>query len=543
MARPGPVAYDSAMTGSDLQDRRRSLAAWSRPGERLWLIAAFLTPVLVYLPAALAEYGFSESYRLLAFYYRGPSIRHLMLAEGRPGFAVWAGLAFGLLSGSIRALSAVRFLNICTIGLTAALVAMILRRAGLRDMDAMLGGIASMMLPSFQLFAATAAMGGAVVAAVLASIAALRTRSVAGNGGALSLIEPAAWLVAAQATYQPAAMMFFAFAAVLLLLPDFDRADLRRMLRKFTIVGVTAAVIEFALFLVGRHLFPEELIGAPRAQLSLDPLAKLAWFFGLPMAHATNLWVLRPNLLAGVVLAIAISAGLSLTVRAREDRWLSMAVAFMLVPISYLPNLAVVENHSSFRSQPALAALFLFFYILILHAALRSRRGLLTIVMAAFTVFACVTARSNVMSYIVRPQVRELQLVRNTLRALPDDYRTIGIRKAVFTDTFAPAVFADEFGYPSTALPWSFAELTWLVLREQAESTGREIPVLVDVLGSANRDAPIVPATVRPDTIIDWGEVLRAERDRPTMLARLMDAPRERMPRPPPAESEKRPWP
>jgi hypothetical protein len=542
------------MTGPSLQDPRRSLAPWSRGEDPFWLIVAFVTPVLVYLPAVIAEYGFSESYRLLAYYVHGPSVRRLMLAEGRPVYAAWAGLVFGFLSGSIRALSLVRLLNITAIGLDAVLVAMILKRAGLREIDAMMGGIAAMMLPSFQLFAGTAAMGGAPVAAIFAAIAALLTcndgRPGPANGSPTSargsseitnqagertgivgaqrqreeLDQPAAprrplvgcalWLVAAQATYQPAAMLFFAFAAVLLLVPDLDRTAFRGRLRRFAIVGLAAATIEFALFLGGRILFSEELVGAPRAQLSFEPLAKLAWFFGLPMAHATNAWVLRPDPLIGVFLALVLSVGLSLACRSREDRWLRIGVAFVLVPISYLPNLVVVENHSSFRSQPALATLFLFFYVIILHGALRTRRVAFSIVMVAMTVFACITARNDLVRYIVRPQVRELQLVRETLNAMPGRYGAIGVRKSDFRDTLAPSVFYDEFGYPSTALPWSFTELTWLVLREQAKATGGEVPAIIDVLGEANRDAPIVPATVRPDTIIDWGVVLRAERDR-----------------------------
>jgi hypothetical protein len=492
------------MPNRSRDDTHESSTRRIRSAHFAWIVIAFLTPIVVYLPAVLARYGFGESYRLLAFYESGPRVRHLMLAEGRPGFAVWAALCFGSVSGRIAALPAIRLVNLCAIGMTSVLVARVLWKAGLREVDAMLGGIAMMMLSPFQLFAATAGMGGAVVAAVFASIAALSTQG---------FVRPMLWLTAGQLTYQPAAMMYVSLVGARMLFPDLGRRAFRDQLRRFVIIAAPAALIELAVFLIGRRVFPAELLGAPRARLSFDPLSKLAWFFGLPIAQVTNLWVLRPNLLAGAVLATAIGACLFLTFREREDRWLSLGVAFALVPISYLPNLVVVENHSSFRSQPGLAALFFLFYMLIVHKPLRSRRAPFTIIMVVATTCACFIARHNVVNYMVRPQVRELQLVRNTLRELPRRYGVIGLRKAGFTDSLAPAVFGDEFGYPSTALPWSFIEITHLVLREQ-QAPGSPIPDLVDVLGAANRDAPAAPPTVTPDTVIDWGEVLRAERDR-----------------------------
>jgi hypothetical protein len=59
----------------------------------------------------------------------------------------------------------------------------------------------------------------------------------------------------------------------------------------------------------------------------------------------------------------------------------------------------------------------------------------------------------------------------------------------------------DEFGYPSTALPWSTYTLTWLVLAERMEGDTAAFHV------TDARDAAVVP-----DTVIDWGEVLRAGR-------------------------------
>jgi hypothetical protein len=506
-----------------------------RSADAGWIAIAFLTPILVYLPVVLAEYGFSESWRLLAFYINGPAVRKLVLAEGRPLYALWGATVFGFLSGSIRALSVVRFMNLCTIGAAAVLISRILQKAGLRTIDATLVGIATMMLPSFQLFAGMAGIGNAPLAAVLACIAVLSVHrlapgigparqrdpgispagasAVTTRSGLRSLIAPTLWLVAAQAAYQPAAMMYFAFAAVLLLLPELERIEFRGRFIRYAIPGLTALVVEFILFQAGKSFFPRELLGAPRASLNLDPFAKLAWFFGLPMAHATNPWVLRPHLLFGVLLTIAVSAGLSVRMRASEDRWLKLALAFALIPFCYLPNLAVAENHPSFRSQPALASLLLFFCIIIVYAALRTKRTAFSVLMVAMTAFGCVMARKDVSAYIVRPQVRELQLVRQTLNAMPRGYHAIGLRKADYRDTLAPAVFYDEFGYPSTALPWSFIEITQLVLREQLPP-GSPVPALVDVLGAATRDAPAAPPTVVPDTIIDWGVVLRAERDR-----------------------------
>jgi hypothetical protein len=469
-----------------------------------------LLVLLCYLPLVFVSYGFSEDYRLLADFQRGATFRPLMLAEGRPGFALWARTVFSGLSG----IGSLAFVRLGAIILTAGLgvaFAIAWRRIGWPKFEAALAGTITVTLPSFQLFAATAAMGGALLAAAFGAAAAFIARSSLStrsrNRRAGAIIGSIALLLAGLATYQPGGLIFVAFAAIFLIAANPPAREFRRLAATFAVVAIPALLIALAIFLAGRDAYRPYLLGAPRADFALDPANKALWFLFFPLPQALNVWKLRPDLYLALAMMIALATGFVLHFRGcrlRSERALAM---LLLLPLSYLPNLVVVENHVSFRSLPALASLVLICYLTVLHDQFgrtrpRFYRALLS-VLAAIGLFA---AARTTLRYIALPQARELAAVRATLELLPDSVTTIAVIPSDFRDSLAPAVLYDEFGYPSTALPWSASDITWVVMRELHPSP--------DTTAMRTIDKPDANSTA---TVIDWGVTLRQlNRDRTT---------------------------
>jgi hypothetical protein len=501
--RKEPLDSADARTGTP--DRAQPVPAAGRR-DRRWIWLAGAITVACYAPVLFLEYGFSEDYRLLEGARLQGGLSRLLLAEGRPVYAVWARTLFGAL-GSIDALVLLRALNIGLLATVAVLLAATWRRSGVRAPWAALAGAATMTLPPFQLYAGTAAMGGVPFAMLAAGSAAfLAEAGVEGAGPR----RAGRWLAAtfvltlAFATYQPAGLFFWVVSAIAVLASP--RLPFRRAALWYGTVGAAAMAVSFGLFLIGRSMFPAELIeiGAPRGTLAFDPIEKLRWFLLLPLPRALSFWKLWPSLTLAFVLVLVLAGGLAIHLRRQPSALPRAAYALLLVPLVYLPNLIVSENHSSFRSMPALSALMFSLLILVASSQLSGgRRWLFRALLVAAALGGSVAAATTTVRYIAWPQARELALVEHTIAGLPDGTSALRIVPSDWQDSLAPMVLGDEFGYPSTALPWSRLAMTRLVIAESRP----------DLVGIPVADADSTAAAPAPgETVIDWGDVLRDAR-------------------------------
>ena len=123
------------------------------------------------------------------------------------------------------------------------------------------------------------------------------------------------------------------------------------------------------------------------------------------------------------------------------------------VPLSYLPNLMVAENWSSFR-------------------------------------------------LFVQPQREELAIVRRTMSGIPPSYTRIGVIMSTEEETLAPFSLYDEFGRPSTSFAWGVTDLPYLVMRELRPMADTSDIRVRDALA----DGPPL------DTVLNWKSILRNTR-------------------------------
>jgi hypothetical protein len=457
---------------------------WATTQRQRWLVAAFAAVVLCYLPTVFFEYGWGDDYRLLAFYGRGFDNMELMISQGRPVQALIANV----IGPNLTSISSLRWLRlgaITALGCSAALYAYAWTLSGSKPSEASLVSAATFALPAAQITASFSVLGFVTAGILAAGVAAL-----VADGSPTWTRFAIAWLLLALAVgvYPPAAMMFWAFAAVL----TFGRLDgVGERALRLGALGLSVLPIGLAFYLLGIARLPPPASQA-RGFLASDPIAKLDWFVRGALRDSLNLWNIRPLTVLAIAVGIACVAGMVLHVRGSAKKWPTLAAALVLPVLSYLPSLISAEPLPPYRTQMALSAIVLLYVVLGLRAGLASRPHLHSAVLAVTAVGALATAMNNTTTLVAAPKARELALVRSTLESVPLHGPPLRVIQATNAQALAGFTRYGEFGRPSLASWWGAESLTSLVLWELGGT--RQVWVVTD---SAD---------------IDWRQELREER-------------------------------
>jgi hypothetical protein len=481
------------------------------PGSTRAAISAGYWPLLVvcaallvaYLPVLFGQYGFSDDYRLLAFYDRDGTTRTLMVAEGRPVQAFWTDHLFASFT-SVEALARLRLINVLVIAGAAAMYAGTWVAARTSRPEAVMLAVVTFTLPSFHVVASVASMGVLPVSIAFAIAAAF----CASRGAVVHRFSSAGWsiaalllLVIAAAAYQPAAMFFWVCAAVFLFVRDVDSKAFVRQAAAFLAIGAAAMCVAAGLYAYGARRYGAEL-DPGRTGFVTDVPAKLAWFVSAPLEHALNLWNLVPSAALATLIGGVIVVGMGVRIgRCADGRFVRALMSVSLVPLAYLPNLVIAENWPSFRSQIALSPLILAYAAIALRTvAGASHVRAYRLGLAMLVGIGVGSAAWNVHVLFAAPQSREWDLVRREVAALGPEPRRLHTIRAHYLDGFAPGLTYDEFGRPSLSSPWAAVDMPYLALRE---------------LYPRRDTAALRVETYAGETgvhLIDWGAVLKKER-------------------------------
>jgi hypothetical protein len=96
------------------------------------------------------------------------------------------------------------------------------------------------------------------------------------------------------------------------------------------------------------------------------------------------------------------------------ERFSKYSIALSLLPLTYLPNLVIVEFWSSYRAQIALASMIILFWFFALHGYAKSlhdqiAKEALIYVLSLFVVVSVLFAAYNVQTYFAVPLSVELR--------------------------------------------------------------------------------------------------------------------------------------
>ena len=430
----------------------------------------------------------------------GISVRR-SISEGRPLFALKQYLVHGVVS-EIEHLRYVRFLGIVGVSLLAWSLYRLLARSGHRRFRSFcVAAIAGTTLP-FQVWVHWADPATHPFAAALSGFAALvadrassssRGRKWLPAGGAVVLLS------SAHALYQPAAMFYWVFAAVILLDPERVPREMFRKSGWHSAIGAAGLAAAWGLAFLGSTLYPARPV---RFGIAPDLPDRLAWLLH-PFQHALGFAVPSPHqwlppdggsLLPWTIL-IVIAAGLPPFLRSAGGGARSKyGVAALFLFLCFLPFLAA-ETRSMYRllaAPSALIVLYAYFGVEGLARAFRFR--ILPGFVAGAAAIACVLAASyQVRVLLVEPQVEEMEYLRGALTEEDlSRVRHIYIVQPTPRTTLAP-LRNHYLGRPSSQNRWISRAMVLALLSETAPAHTR-IPVT-----TVRFDEPLTPL---PDSLV-----------------------------------------
>lgn len=484
----------------------------------LLLVALLLT----YASVLLNTYAFMDDYSLLGAWVRVAERgwqreRELagIFASGRPVYGLLVDWIFPWMQtlGSLRWL---RFFGVIGIALLAWMICRALHNAGWGRVPSILAALSVSTMPPFQVYASWAAVSlfpFAGVSAGFAFVAAQRVFVTHEQRRPYALILAALmFLYGALTLYQPAAMYFWVFVAISVLGPTLSFSTVcTRMLWAGGIAAV-GMLLGFITYKLGLQWYGASTVVVPgRTALTLDIVGKLGWFLREPLTDGLNAMNLIPSRALSYGVVVFLGVGLFLYFRGTfAQRMAKLLVAGVLVPLSYLPNLVVLENWSSYRTQSALVSLIVLYAFYALWGyCQRLRQSLSSVifvgVLGCFTCVSMVLAARNVTLGFVIPQQREWQYLREQLKRIDlTQVEKLYVICARRSDFIAPILRYDEFGLSSTAARWVPESAVYFALSEVSPQFAR-IPV--EVVPAKNADT--IPASA---VVIDMRKLSRLRR-------------------------------
>ena len=458
----------------------------ARPYRAFFLfLAIFMT---CYGSVLVADYGIWDDYRELL---PGINVTSHRIAEGRPLYAFGAWL-FALWADEIEDLSYARLIGILGAAFLAWTVfCLLVRSGGSRFQSFCVGAIMCTTLP-FQVYVAWATTSYFPVAAIVSGFAfflgnwAFETR----HRHKKWILAPGAILVLSMgfAIYQPSAMFFWVFAAMILFKAERSVCDL---FNRFAWYCMITMIGLFSGLIIAKSgvmiLYPGK---SGRINFVEEPMVKLMWFLLDAFPNALNFALLSPSSLlfpsyekatvssghqtADVVIAwmifAVISCGLFMYFRGTcKERICKYLISLAVLIITYMPNLVSNTNYSAYRTLSSLSAVVVLYVYFAFQGYSRqcSFASLrVNAVMGGVTIICILSAAYHVRTYFVIPQVRELALMRSELaRKELSRIRNIYVIPTEWGITAAP-IAKNEFGQSSSYSKRISRDMVKLLLRE-----------------------------------------------------------------------------
>ena len=465
------------------------------------LLGLLLCVIVTYYPVVRATYGFTDDYYdLQDALMGGHNLWRHHVSEGRPIMGIMHVVLFPL-AGTVDHLGWLRAINLASLCVLASAIYFALCRLGFASALAAAFSLGLAALPCFQICTAWAAMIAVPSACAIAGVAAWVALTLRGDlkpttrllRGGLAGVA----LLVSLMIYQSAGMFFWVVVAMSLLTV---RQTVNTAIHKFSsclAISVGSIIAEFITFKIGTACYGAS--DEQRAGLTRDVLGKAIWFLRRPLRNALNLDVLHPSLDFAIIAAVFIVGGLVLCFAGSwKQRGEMLGIALVLIPLSYLPNLAAADSFGPHRTQVALTPLLAFYFLLALRGYLgalqsfsrQSREKLLLCVVSGWAIVSAFSARHNVVKYITGPQSIEYQLVKSQLQKTePADAVTIYFIPAALSDRLTEFFCYDEFGTPSSFKVWAQEGMVKSGLRE----IGRDATV-VKVVSVTPEQLPQLPA-------------------------------------------------
>jgi hypothetical protein len=455
----------------------------------LWFAFSLLLIAVSYGPILCHDYAFADDFYYLGARLSSPDWFTSMLAtsalQGRPLNGLLLG--FGMIG--FNSLSDFLYFHALAVLFTALLAFMIYHlanEAGWTKTQSFCLGLALVSLPPFQVILAWSVTTFYVLAIIFAlisvrTVAATKLRHLK-SGITFAIV----FLLLAMIIYQPASMFYWTFAAIFLTGDSLNDKARRSALVQLSAVFLLAAFLDLMVFEIAKLHYGTAALLPQRSHLTTHPGQKFFWFFNGPLLDALNFNNLIPSRRLAALAGLFILSGLWLHFKHNEKQTklsalyaiLPLVVAIVIIPLAYVPNLAIAETFYTYRTELGLSALILFYAFLSSKAFLialfpKHATHALTCLMAVSTTLCLYTAHAHVRDFFVNPQLLEQKQIKSQLMGKFGRERQ---KQPAFLDrnqTLAPFIRYDEFGLPSFSCSW-VKEPGVVLLRREIEKGATE---------------------------------------------------------------------
>ena len=455
--------------------------------EALWAPLFIIAVVLITYASVLSStFGMADDYNFLNWgILHAKATLYLLMSAGRPINGLLLKWGFEA-AGSIENLVYLRAITLAGIGLLGIGLFVFCRKHRVPLVTSLAVTCAIILLPSFQIYAAWAQQFTTPYAGCLGLLSAFlltpgcrlweRSRITA-------IIASALLLALALLIYQPVAM-FFCTGILLSILAKADDGsawNIRR-LGGAAIAFVGGNGLGFFIFKLCLRTQSASPV-SDRASFALDPAAKLEWFCQQPLRNALSLYKVIGNKQLEVAALIFILVALVLYAKRMgvKRAAIGLICGVSAILASYLPNLIVAENWSSYRTLGALGATAV---VLIVFSAVEILRFIQAVLKKsfdgnnryassfAFLALLCVMfqAQSNLLNGLVLPFTTELNNLSSYIdkeTAQKAGKMTVQVKLATFLDSSATPLAYDEFGIPASAMHFDVLALITILLHNK----------------------------------------------------------------------------
>ena len=416
------------------QSTIRSFPDWLAVGVLLAIFLACYSSVWTH------EYGFSDDYFDISPDMIGVRewVQKKRIGEGRPLYAV---LYRTLTTGGLHVVDLrwFRLMGIVGISLLAFSVYRALVHTGRNRFQSLcLSGILCTTLPC-QIYVAWATVSIFPFAALVSGLALLLAEKAreahCPRRRVLLTIGSALILLLAICIYQTAAMFFWVMAAIITFKPETAPQEITRRLVWYGIICATSLLLGFLVWKSGLWLYPE--VKLADKEISFDLVGKIGYLFeilptiinfsflspyhfffspeGAPRPHSYD-YAIQDGIIAATLFFIIISGFIFYFEGTAEQRLLKCFMALSIIPLSHSPMLVIEADINLYRTQLAPTSLVVVYMYFALQGYIRSWKsfasGCMNTFMAIAVVVSMLLAAYHVRSYIVIPQVEELEVMR-----------------------------------------------------------------------------------------------------------------------------------
>ncbi len=344
-----------------------SLSWW-----RVWL-GYTLIFLAVFWPVVTNVYGHSDEFVYInaggnPAIFNSLWIAHLVM--GRPTVGLLHGLFFSN-AHCIADLAGMRAAGIVFLACLAMLLYRALINNGWRVVTAFCLPVIMLCMPPWQVYISMAMVSLCPLACVASTLAVLLSDRIANQQGAtrrvVLLLLAACLQLIATTIHQSAAMFFWVVVAINSFGVKNSLSSLRARCLRYVGVFTLATILALGVWWLGKQSSPSGL-SPERQHLTHHVWQKIVWFFHNPMLDALNLDHLFPSYRLAIGIGVFIAVGICIYLRGNlKERLFQVALAAILIPLSYLPNLVIAENWSAYRTQSGLSALIVFYLFIWLY--------------------------------------------------------------------------------------------------------------------------------------------------------------------------------